>query len=248
MIIDCSTEITVLVKESNQVIEKYRTTGNDYSSVMSVWNNFLEVLVTIFGSPMMRSFRTEDPKGYLDLQREFESIRKSFKRGKSRKITLKVPKDSLDCFCQKHLDNNIKDVILTSEYGDDISLNAARLRINSDLFHNLFKKTIGTITNLIANVFAEYKDAYRLTDIIIVGDFSECIVIQDAVKQTFSDKNIIVLEEGVGAVMKGAVLYGYQPCQYIQKLSSEVRQCRLCGCVTAYMCYKGLNALCLLNI
>ncbi|XP_071124335.1 heat shock 70 kDa protein 12A-like [Mytilus edulis] len=45
----------------------------------------------------------------------------------------------------------------------------------------------------------------------MVGGFSECELVQRAMKNEFPKKKIIIPEEAGLAVLKGTVLYGYQP-------------------------------------
>lgn len=98
------------------------------------------------------------------------------------------------------------------------------MRINSDLFCNVFKPTIDKIINLMENVFVDYKNSHEVSAIVMVGEFSECILVQEAVRQMFSKKDIIIPTYPGLADMLGAVLCGHQPCQYKQISPSQVRK------------------------
>jgi molecular chaperone DnaK (HSP70) len=50
-----------------------------------------------------------------------------------------------------------------------------------------------------------------LSTILMVGGFSECPLIQDAVQAAFPDKRIIIPEDAGMSVLKGAVLFGHRP-------------------------------------
>lgn len=192
------------------MIEKYRTTGNDCGDA-SVNNSFLEFLVTIFGSQVMTSLRKEDPVGLLDLEKDFIYCTVCSKL--KERIVLRVPCCLID----------LKDVISTSIYGNDIRLRGYKLLIYSNVIRILFKPTIDRIINLMDNVFTEYKNAHKVKEIVMVGDFSECSLVQIAVRQTFSNRNITIPTDSGLAVMKGAVTCGNQPYRYKQLTSTEVR-------------------------
>lgn len=129
-----------------------------------------------------------------------------------------IPFFSLDSFCNKHLAKDLKEVISSSIYGNGITLRCDRIRIDVDIINNLFKPTVDKIINLMKHGFADY----NVNEVVMVGGFSLCSLVQDAVRQTFSNKNIIIPKDADVAVMKGAVLCGHQPCKYIQLTSSEV--------------------------
>ncbi|CAG2200899.1 unnamed protein product [Mytilus edulis] len=84
------------------------------------------------------------------------------------------------------------------------------MRIDVELMKNIFKPSIDNITSLIQSIL----DSDALVDIaqiLLVGGFSECLLIQDAIKTKFPNKKIIVPEEAGLSVLKGAVLFGHRP-------------------------------------
>lgn len=186
----CGADITVLKKDANQVIEIYRTTGIDCGDT-SVSNIFVEFLLKIFGSQVMTSLGKEDSSALSDLERNFKGItnRKYICRSNpSDTIQLSIPYCSLNTLCQKHLYKNIEDVISTSIYGKCISLKQDKMRIDPNIIRNLFKSPIDKIINLVDNVFADYKDAHQVIEIVMVGHFAELCLVQDVVKK----KNFLI--------------------------------------------------------
>ncbi|CAG2242294.1 unnamed protein product [Mytilus edulis] len=96
---------------------------------------------------------------------------------------------------------------------------AAFMSCHQDHFHELKDGAECMIVHL-----EEYKDAHKVKEIVMVGDFSECSLVQNAVRQTFSNRNITIPTDSGLAVMKGAVTCGNQPYRYKQISSSEVRK------------------------
>lgn len=222
LILDCSADITVLRKDRNQVIEKYRTKGNDCGGA-SVNESFLDVICQIVGLQVFTELRKEYFYSYLELEREFEFVKRNVKEKQKSAIFMTVPYITLHCLCERYLASDVLKVFSSSIYSNAIVLVGAKMRINTDIFHNFFKPTIDKIIKLIKNVFANYKDSHNVQDIVMVGGFAECWFVQDAVRQTFSNRNLIISTESGLAVLKGAVFCGHQPNQYLRISSSEVR-------------------------
>lgn len=63
------------------------------------------------------------------------------------------------------------------------------------------------------DVFTEYRDSQNVEAIVMIGVVSECILVQETVRQKFLYKNIIVPKHAYLAMVKGAVLSVRQSCQ-----------------------------------
>ena len=55
----------------------------------------------------------------------------------------------------------------------------------------------------------------------MVGAFSDCPIIQDAVYKAFPDNQIIIPEDAGLSVLKGAVLFGHRPDYSRSELCDE---------------------------
>jgi hypothetical protein len=74
----------------------------------------------------------------------------------------------------------------------------------------LFTPTIDSIITLMKNTLSN-RSTNDLSTILMVGGFSECPLIQDAVQAAFPGKRIIIPEDAGMSVLKGAVLFGHRP-------------------------------------
>jgi molecular chaperone DnaK (HSP70) len=93
---------------------------------------------------------------------------------------------------------------------DKITLYSDKLRFNADLLIKLFTPTIDSIITLMKNTLSN-RSTNGLSTILMVGGFSECPLIQDAVQVAFPGKRIIIPEDAGMSVLKGAVLFGHRP-------------------------------------
>ncbi|KAL4230967.1 Heat shock 70 kDa protein 12A [Mactra antiquata] len=76
-------------------------------------------------------------------------------------------------------------------------------------FSAAFKKPTESIIKEIRSLISK-NNLHRLNTFMMVGGFSESPIIQQAVRDAFPEKIVIIPEETSTAVLKGAVLYGYQ--------------------------------------
>ncbi|XP_071141784.1 heat shock 70 kDa protein 12B-like [Mytilus edulis] len=207
-------DITVHEKtKDGRLKELHRASGNDCGGT-SVDGRFFQMLVKILGGPVMKKIKDEDPAAYLDLFREFDAVKRTIVTGKEGKVNITIPYASLDANCREMLGEDLKAVIASSPYGNEISLRGDKMRIDAHLMINLFKPTVDNIISLMFEILKD-KKVQNVTQILLVGGFSECRLIQDAVIKKFWDKKIIIPEEAGLSVLKGAVLFGHRP-DYIQ--------------------------------
>lgn len=219
LVVGIAADITVFKYDSYQLIQRFHTTGNDCGGRL-VNKHFFKVLDEIIGESTIKYWRENDPLVCLDIDREFEFLKRTIDGKKKTKVNLTIPIVSLDKVCGKHNKLDFKSLVKSSKYVNNINVIGDKMRIDADTFRNLFKSTIDNVISLIERVFIGYKDSHNVTHIIMAGGFSDCSLVQDAVKQKFPSKHIIIMEGASVVVAKGSVLYGHQPCQYIR---SEVR-------------------------
>lgn len=162
----------------------------------------------------MKKIKDKDPAAYLDLFREFEAVKRTIVNGKEGKVNITIPYASLDNNCRKILGEDLEAVIASSPFAKEISLRGDKMRIDAHLIINLFKPTIDNIVFLMNDILKN-KDVKGVSQILLVGGFSECRLIQDAVVKKFQDKKVIIPDEAGLSVLKGAVLFGHRP-DYVQ--------------------------------
>ncbi|XP_063412702.1 heat shock 70 kDa protein 12A-like isoform X2 [Mytilus trossulus] len=207
----CVANVTVIKTATLGIIEKFRRIGNDCGGT-ALDNRFLDLLDTIFGKSVMQSLNREAPDAHHAIIRECEQIKRNVE-GSQDKIEMRVPYACLNNICLKIRDESLFNVISTSKYSNDIILKGDFLRIEADIVHTLFKTTINKIITLMEDVFTEYRDSHKVTAIVMIGGFSECMLVQEAVRQKFFHKSVIVSNDAYISMVKGAVECGSRSCQ-----------------------------------
>ena len=153
-----------------------------------------------------------DPLSYLDLVREFEAVKRTVGTEKKKKVNviIPIPFVAIDGICKEFGGKSLESAISSSLYVDKITLRYDKLKFNADLMIKLFTPTIDSIITLMKNTLSN-RSTNGVSNILMVGGFSECPLIQEAVQKAFPGKRIIIPEDAGMSVLKGAVLFGHQP-------------------------------------
>ncbi|OWF38506.1 heat shock 70 kDa protein 12B-like isoform X1 [Mizuhopecten yessoensis] len=195
----------------SELKELHQATGGAYGG-KSVDDAFETFLGEIVGSDKIAKLRKESMEDFIDIFREFEVKKRSFDPSKSEKkvsVSLPVALTSL-----VKSDKNIKSMnnaIKQSKHNNDqlLAWSHQKLQIPSEKFNALFQPTIDGIIKHMEKIFYDSKFQHVDT-IVMVGGFSECRLVQDAIQNRFTSKKIIVPEEPGLAVLRGAVLLGHK--------------------------------------
>ena len=168
------------------------------------------MLQEIAGEKVLSELKENDPLSYLDLVREFEAVKGTVGTENKKKVSITIPFVSIDKKCQEFEGKSLQSAITSSSYVNEITLFNDKLRFKADLMIKLFTPTIDSIITLMKNTVSN-SSTNGLSTILMVGGFSECPLIQDAVQAAFPDKRIIIPEDAGMSVLKGAVLFGHRP-------------------------------------
>lgn len=204
-------DITVHEKQEDGTLKELsKASGNDCGGT-SVDRKFIQIFSDIFGTTVMDKMEREMPEDYLSLVRCFENVKRTLLPEKTGYVNVTIPNIALDKLCKsEHDGRSIKEVLDGSSMKDYCKLYHDKFRLEADFAKSLFAETKENITISINDVL--YKVGYEaVKHILLVGGFAECKIIQDAIRIAFPDKIITVPEEAGLSVLKGAVLFGYDP-------------------------------------
>lgn len=175
----------------------------------SIDEAFHSFLKRVCGPKVMEELEKTELEDFIDLFREFETKKRSIRVDQTSKIVVTLPVALIE-LVKKHR-GKMETAIEQSPYGQGVSYSKQKLHISPDIFRNLFKTTADALIKHLEKMFREDK-LKDLENMIMVGGFSECEIMQHKIKEKFGkDKKIIIPEEAGLAVLKGAVLYGHQP-------------------------------------
>jgi len=92
---------------------------------------------------------------------------------------------------------------------ENVEIVSNKLRMPNQVVRSWFDEPINKGIRQIADVLA--MPALNDVDtILLVGEFAECPLVQETVKEAFMSKRIVIPREPSHAILRGAVLFGHQ--------------------------------------
>ena len=177
---------------------------------MNVDSAFVTFLEKLFGSETIRTFRETHLYDYLELEREFEMVKREVKIDDNSKITIRIPVSFLEVFRAVNDCTDITEYIDSTTYRRQVSVVRDRLKMEAGIIHEMFRPIVNDIIRQVGCLLKS-KQTYEIKNIIMVGGLSESEYVQKSIQTAFPDINVMIPEDPELAVMKGAVLFGFNP-------------------------------------
>nr|XP_011431529.2 heat shock 70 kDa protein 12B [Crassostrea gigas] len=226
------------LKENGTLGELVPASGGSWGGTC-IDNAFHDFLTSLFGEKVMNIFQT-DPEyleDYFEFWQRFEVKKRTFETTQNDKNEQKekyqpdkfvfqiplaigeiVAKQNNQNIKKIKIDAVINDVIRKSQYKNDLTCEQGKLCMKSTFFKKMFDPTVKFLINHLKKLYTEIGKDLKV--ILMVGGFSECSVIQEAVKEEFKGKCRVVVPNQAGlAVVKGAVYFGHQPDLITERVS-----------------------------
>lgn len=193
-------------------------------------NDFREFLEDIVGKNVMEKFRREEKYDYLDLFRDFEVKKRIIKptSESDARVNLRFPTSLSEMYKQLN-DYLIKDdENIKQKYGDQITWVGDKMRLRADLVRGFFCNAISHIVQHMKQLLL-CPEVSNARHILMVGGFSESPMLQGALKTAFPTKKFVIPNEAGLAVLRGAVIFGYEPTTIqfrVSKYTYGIRTCK----------------------
>ncbi|XP_062582369.1 heat shock 70 kDa protein 12A-like [Saccostrea cucullata] len=188
---------------------------------------FEDFLVELLGEDVIKIFKM-DPEyveDYFDFWQTFEIKKRSFDTSNKDTFLLRLPVGLADIVANKlnkkgdktkenqekiTSEISMQQVIKKSIFKDDLKYVHGKLQMNYFFFKKMFDPTVKLLTDHLSKLSKDIGKDLKV--ILMVGGFSECSVVQEAVREILKDKCRVVIPNEAGlAVLKGAVYFGHQP-------------------------------------
>lgn len=173
---------------------------------ISVDGEYKKLLETIGGKGILEAFAKISMEDYLSIFKEFEAKKREVS---DKVVRIKIPLKFDQCVKNK-IKGGLAKALQNSIYGERITYKNNKLWLQLSEFEKLFKNAIDGIIKCVADIFTN-KDFDDVKDVIMVGGFSDCKLIQKALREKFKTRNFIIPTEAGLAVLKGAVYFGHLP-------------------------------------
>jgi molecular chaperone DnaK (HSP70) len=212
-------DITVLQQTYNgQLKVLCRATGYDCGGT-SVDDRFCNMLEEIVGKNVTTESKRKQPMEWLDMLHDFRK-----KIGMNTKVIRFRYPCSLNEICEELHGKDLNSVMKSSSYVNEITQSGDKLRLKADLMIKFVTPTIDSIITLMKNTVSNRSTngvSNNVSNIVMVGGFSECPMIQDAVYKAFPDNRIMIPVNADLSVLLGALLFGHRPDYNRSELCDE---------------------------
>lgn len=172
------------------------------------------------GKDVIETFKADCLEDWVDILRHFETKKRSINTKKRVRETFKIPLELMKIYTKLTKKEPEEVVEHNKEYEGRLKWTAGKLRIDGEIMKGWFAESCRNTIKHISDLLGD-KSCSGTDTILLVGGFSESSVLHEAVKESFKDKRLIVPDEAGLAVLKGAVMFGYDPVI----ISSRVAKC-----------------------
>lgn len=162
----------------------------------------------------MKAFKREHMDDYIDIFRTFEVKKREITSSSSAKVTLRLPPSLTDTVLDV-TKTSIEKVISNSEFREQVTF--GKLRVEASTVKSFFKRSVKSIISHISSLMKD-RSSHDCSAILMVGGFSECKFLHDAIRKTFPAVTTIIPDNAGLAVLKGAVIYGHRPSTIAERI------------------------------
>lgn len=198
-----TTDITVHEKLENGMLKELTKSSGKGIGGTTVDKAFLEMIQDKLTEPVFNSLKKENPVVFLDLRKDLEEAKKSVTEEDSDILAIPMNYSAINSISKRQYNTSISKQIT------DIIIDE-NLQVDNETIKDLFKSTTDGVLTTIENAL-QFDEANEVSMILLVGGFSNCEIIEHAIRNRFENKRIIVPVDAGTAVMQGAVMYGHKP-------------------------------------
>ena len=198
------------VQDDGNLKELHKANGGNWGGT-KVDSSFESLLAGIVGEDVIKKFTTDHKYDFLGLLGDFEIKKRTIHPNLTEKVTFKVPINLLETFRNVNPEGNIKTVVTSNaRFKNKLTWTGDKIRMEANLTKALFDESCKKIVDHLHQLF-KLPNVKDVSFILLVGGFAESPMLQEAVREAFRNKKVIVPQDAGLAVLKGAVLYGHEP-------------------------------------
>ncbi|XP_071126191.1 heat shock 70 kDa protein 12A-like [Mytilus edulis] len=207
------------IQENGRIKELNKASGGDWGGI-KVDQEFDKLLKDIVGRDLLSEIKKQYMSDYMDIFHSFERAkRRDFSIVGHGKVQLTFP-NIINRLCLKTREKDVNELISENlKFKNNIRLIKDKLEIDLALFKSLFAGAIYDIVNHLSILFRQ-SQVTDLTTMFMVGGYSECYLLQEAIRFKFSSLRVLIPPNSVLSVLKGAVLYGHSPRTFQSRIST----------------------------
>ncbi|XP_045203777.2 heat shock 70 kDa protein 12A-like [Mercenaria mercenaria] len=213
-------DITVHETQSDGTIrELYKANGGPWGGT-KIDEAFINFLEDVAGVDTIEVFMKDHKEDYLSLFREFEIKKKTFGPDLSagQKITFRLPVSIHETYRITRGGDFRRSLMMKQDLKDQITFTGDKLRVQPKQVERFFEATCNKIVNHLKDIFSK-PQVSGTEAILMVGGFSESVMLQHYIKDNFPEMRVIIPEDAGLAVLKGAVIFGHNPRAIVSRVA-----------------------------
>ena len=177
---------------------------------------FKDLLCEVVGKELYLKFMKQETDDWIYLWRTFEEKKKTIGPATTGKIIIRFPLSLRELY-KTQTQQDLEDRIAETKYSSQMHLSGDKIRVDSNLMQGLFTKSTSLTVSHVKSILNDSN--VRDTKIILmVGGFSDSLMLQEAIKKEFSYLKIIIPRETSSAILRGAVIFGHNPKSIFQRV------------------------------
>lgn len=187
----------------------------------------LELYNKLFGELTVQEFCNENMDEFFDILQKIEIVKRNILCDVEETITLEVPGSLLEKYkemCPKEEEASLHQAVKVAKLNDVMIVKKFnKVCVKNGYFIKYFQEICQKTVDLVKNIICSEQQCQKVKSIILVGGFSESEVVQCMFKDSFPEYKIKIPFEAGLAVLKGAVIFGFDssiinlrkcPCTY----------------------------------
>lgn len=201
------------LQKNGSIKEVHKVTGGPYGGIR-VNQQFESLLEELFGEQNVGRYRHEYRSDWLTLKNDFEAKKRGERILESElKTNIRLPRS----FVSMASKNQTKAM---NSYGStNVKLkNDEYLALSSGMMKNLFESTVNHIKDHLKTLLQK-PELSKVKILLLVGGFADSPLLQQEIKRAFSEScKILIPNNAIEAVVKGAVLFGKNPGRITERV------------------------------
>lgn len=202
--------IDISVKEvlSDRALKELHMASGNGLGGDSINVRFFQYLDKVFGRKVMSRFTKENKHkaALYDLDMEIELKKRNLDFDVNGNLKIDMPPDLIQMFEEdedKDFGEHLKSL-------PGFGYKRGKLLVNQKIITEIFEPSVTSLVQLVRKIIAQ-ENVTKISDIIMVGGFSQSPIVSKTVRDLFENVNVIIPNDPDLAVLQGAVMYRYWP-------------------------------------
>lgn len=188
--------------------EVKRASGGNWGGTM-VDMAFEDFLTSLVGTDVIQEFKKTEMEDWLWISRDFEVRKQEAGKNLEARIRMRFP-SSFSNLYETMTEKNLRDTVKASKDAAEMELYLDKFVFSKSLLHRFFEDSIQkTISHM--KTLLNDKSMKDVKYILMVGGYSGSTLLQEAVKETFPDRKVIIPRDTLTAVLRGSLIFGHNP-------------------------------------